>query len=175
LLPGPSGNLQRFNEAEGVYAMNRFHVHLHVTDLEQSIQFYSTLFGRAPTRVKPGYAKWMLEDPAVNFALSVGKPAGISHLGLQVETDDDLTEVSARAQAAAGTVLVEKGARCCYATGNKAWAEDPQGVVWETFHTVGDLEEPGSGAEASFKNDVPVVGAGSCGCSTNRQEASCCA
>jgi predicted enzyme related to lactoylglutathione lyase len=145
-------------------AMSRFHVHLHVTDLEQSIRFYSTLFGMTPARTNPGYAKWVLEDPKVNFAISTGEPAGVSHLGFQVETDDELAEASARANAAAGTVLVEKGARCCYATGNKTWAEDPQGVVWETFHTTGELEEAGSGAEETFRDEMPIPGASGCGC-----------
>ena len=155
--------------------MSRFHVHLHVGDLEQSVRFYSTLFGIAPTRVESGYAKWMLEEPKVNFAISTGEPVGISHLGFQVETEAELTEVSSRAQAAAGTVFVEKGARCCYATGNKAWAEDPQGVVWETFHTTGDLQEAGAGAEATFQDNLQIASMAGCGCSTKKPEAACCA
>jgi predicted enzyme related to lactoylglutathione lyase len=159
--------------------MSRFHVHLHVADLEQSIRFYSTLFATAPARVKPGYAKWMLEQPKLNFAISAGSPVGISHLGFEVETDEELTEASGRAQAAAGTVLVEKGARCCYATGNKSWAEDPQGVVWETFHTTGDLDEAGTGAEVTFQDDMQVENLSGCGCSTKNPAAAgasvCCA
>ena len=158
--------------------MSRFHVHLHVNDLEQSIRFYSTLFGAMPARVEPGYAKWMLEDPKVNFAISTAQPAGVSHLGFQVETDDELAHVSARAQAAAGTVLVEKGARCCYAKGNKSWAEDPQGVVWETFHTTGVLEEAGTGAEETFRDGLRTGPIAGCGCSTERTAAAasvCCA
>jgi predicted enzyme related to lactoylglutathione lyase len=156
----------------------RFHAHLHVKDLEQSIAFYSTLFGASPARVKPGYAKWMLEDPKVNFAISTGQPIGVSHLGFQVETDEELSKVSARANEAAGTVLVEKGARCCYATGNKTWSEDPQGVVWETFHTTGELDEPGAGAAETFRDDFKIANAGACGCSTQRTPAAssiCCA
>jgi len=155
--------------------MSRFHVHLHVRDIQQSVQFYSTLFGISPTRIKSGYAKWMLEEPKVNFAISTGVPVGISHLGFQVETEDELAVVSSRAQAAAGTVFVEKGARCCYATGNKAWAEDPQGVVWETFHTTGDLEEAGAGAEATFQDNLQIADVAGCGCSTKQPEAVCCA
>ncbi len=158
--------------------MSRFHVHLHVQDIEHSIRFYSTLFGTAPSRVKPGYAKWMLEDPKVNFAISNGQPVGVSHLGFQVETDGELEDASARANAAAGTVLVEKGARCCYATGNKTWAEDPQGVVWETFHTTGELEEAGSGAEETYRDEVSISDVGGCGCSAERVVAAssaCCA
>jgi predicted enzyme related to lactoylglutathione lyase len=155
----------------------RFHAHLHVTDLEQSITFYSTLFGVSPTRTKPGYAKWMLEDPKVNFAISTGQPAGVSHLGFQVETDEELTTVTSRANEAAGTVLVEKGARCCYATGNKTWAEDPQGVVWETFHTTGELDEAGAGADETFRDELRIANASGCGCSTQKTPATtsaCC-
>jgi predicted enzyme related to lactoylglutathione lyase len=157
--------------------VSRFHVHLHVKDLDHSIRFYSTLFATSPTRVKPGYAKWMLDEPKVNFAISTGQPAGVSHLGLQVDTDEELKEVTARANAAAGSVLVEKGARCCYATGNKSWAEDPQGVVWETFHTTGDLEEAGTGADETYRDELAISPSGSCGCSTQSEAESasaCC-
>jgi len=158
--------------------MSRFHVHLHVNDVEQSIRFYSALFGTTPARVEAGYAKWMLEDPKVNFAISSGQPAGVGHLGFQVESDDELARVSARANAAAGTVLVEKGARCCYAIGNKTWAEDPQGVVWETFHTTGELDESGTGADETFRDEVQIANVSGCGCSTQRTPAEisvCCA
>jgi len=138
--------------------MSRLHVHLHVRDLAQSIRFYETLFGAAPTRREPGYAKWQLEDPKVNFAISESHgDTGIGHLGIQVDSDDELAAVSVRAQAAAGAILVERGARCCYATGDKAWAEDPQGVRWETFHTTGVLAEAGQGAAETF-----VSGKGAC-------------
>jgi predicted enzyme related to lactoylglutathione lyase len=158
--------------------MRTFHAHLHVKDLEKSITFYSALFGANPTRVKPGYAKWMLEDPRVNFAISSGQPVGLSHLGFQVETDEELVEASARANEAAGTVLVEKGARCCYATGNKTWAEDPQGVIWETFHTTGELDEAGTGADEAFRDEVQIANVSGCGCSNQRTPAAasaCCA
>jgi catechol 2,3-dioxygenase-like lactoylglutathione lyase family enzyme len=158
--------------------MSRLHVHLHVGDLAQTIRFYSTLFGAAPTRVEDGYAKWMLEDPRVNFAVSTGGPQGVSHLGIQVESEDELAATSARARQAAGSVLVERGARCCYAAGNKAWAEDPQGITWEVFHTTGALEERGASAEERFVSgaaDLPARGA--CGCTTKQAETSaagCC-
>lgn len=125
--------------------MTRLHVHLHVRDLDQSVRFYATLFGAAPTRREPGYAKWQLDDPSVNFAISEGGEAGLSHLGIQADDDEELAAVSARAQQAAGEVLVEHGANCCYATGDKAWAVDPQGVRWETFHTTGHLDTFGDG------------------------------
>jgi len=143
--------------------MSRLHVHLHVRDLEQSLKFYSTLFGTPPTRKERGYAKWTLDDPKVNFAISTGGAAGLSHLGIQVETDSDLEKFSVRAREAAGALLVERGARCCYATGNKAWATDPQGIQWETFHTTADLDEAGSGADAVFSDGNPADAEG-CGC-----------
>ena len=106
--------------------MSRFHVHLHVRDLEQSVRFSIPPAGTAPTRVELGYAKWMLEEPKVNFAVSTGEPVGISHLGFQVETEDELTEVSSRAQAAAGTVLVEKGAAVATPQGTRRGPKIPR-------------------------------------------------
>jgi catechol 2,3-dioxygenase-like lactoylglutathione lyase family enzyme len=159
--------------------MSRFHVHLHVRNLEQSVKFYSTMFGAVPARVEEGYAKWMLEDPKVNFAISVGGREGVSHLGIQVDSEIELAERSARASSATdGVALVEQGARCCYATGNKTWTKDPQGVQWETFHTTGQLEEPGEGAAATFIDGVKSEELSGCGCtSTSRNVAStaCCA
>jgi predicted enzyme related to lactoylglutathione lyase len=158
--------------------MSRFHVHLHVQDLARSVRFYSTLFGTPPSREKPGYAKWMLEEPKVNFAISTGQPVGVSHLGFQVDTDAALEDASSRANAAAGTVLVEKAARCCYATGNKTWVEDPQGVVWETFHTTGELDEAGTGAEETYRDQISVPNVSGCGCTTETKAeaaSTCCA
>ena len=126
--------------------MNRLHVHLHVHDIAQSVRFYSTLFGSQPTKREVDYAKWMLDDPRVNFAISTGSEAGLSHLGIQAEDDAALVVATARAKSAAGSVFEEKGANCCYAVGDKAWATDPQGVRWETFHTTGDLTVYGVGA-----------------------------
>lgn len=128
--------------------MNRLHVHLNVRDLAQSVRFYSALFGTEPTKLESDYAKWMLEDPRVNFAISArGSEAGLDHLGIQVESDAELGTVTDRAKAAAGQVLVEEGASCCYARSDKSWAEDPQGVRWETFFTKGDLTSFGIGAD----------------------------
>ncbi|MBU6477062.1 MAG: VOC family protein [Xanthomonadaceae bacterium] len=119
--------------------MKRFHVHVNVTDLETSIGFYSTLFGGAPSVRKPDYAKWMLDDPRVNFAISQrDRAAGIDHLGLQADETEELAEISQRLVAADAVALAEKGATCCYARSDKFWAEDPQGVRWETFHTHGE-------------------------------------
>lgn len=148
--------------------MNRLHVHLHVRDVAESVRFYSALFGAEPTRLENDYAKWMLDDPRVNFAISArGGEVGLSHLGIQVESDDALAEISARAKNAAGQVLVERGANCCYALGDKAWAEDPQGVRWETFHTKGDLTTYGVGADETRIDAVkPIekpISTGCCG------------
>jgi catechol 2,3-dioxygenase-like lactoylglutathione lyase family enzyme len=126
--------------------MNRLHVHLHVNDIAQSVRFYSALFGAEPTKREGDYAKWMLDDPRVNFAISTGGEAGLSHLGIQVEDTAALASATARAKSAAGSVIEEKAANCCYAVSDKAWATDPQGVRWETFHTTGDLAVYGVGA-----------------------------
>jgi lactoylglutathione lyase len=120
--------------------MKRFHVHLHVADLEQSVGFYSRLFATQPARQEPDYAKWMLEDPPVNFAISTrGQGTGIDHLGIQVDNDADLAELKARAATAAGPVLDEGETSCCYARSEKHWTTDPQGVAWEHFHTLGNI------------------------------------
>jgi catechol 2,3-dioxygenase-like lactoylglutathione lyase family enzyme len=119
--------------------MKRLHVHVAVDDLERSIGFYSTLFAAAPAVVKPDYAKWMLEDPRVNFAISArGRAAGVDHLGIQVENEHELTEVYDRLKRAEAPVLEVGATTCCYAKSEKSWVIDPQGVAWETFHTTGD-------------------------------------
>ena len=128
--------------------MKRMHVHVGVNDLAESVHFYSTLFGGQPTVLKDDYAKWMLEDPRVNFAISSGKHAdkGIEHLGIQVESEAELAEVYTRLQAADRPVLDEGATACCYAKSTKSWITDPQGVVWETFHTTGEATNYGSEA-----------------------------
>jgi len=119
--------------------MKRLHVHVSVDDLDQSIRFYNALFGAEPTVAKPDYAKWMLEDPRVNFAISTrGRQPGLDHLGIQVETADELTEVYGRLRQAEGPVLEEGETTCCYAKSEKAWTSDPQGLLWETFLTTGE-------------------------------------
>ncbi len=129
--------------------MKRFHVHLHVADVEKSVTFYTALFGAAPTKHKPDYAKWMLDEPAVNFAISkVEDHVGLSHLGFQVDDETALTDVSERAREASGDLLIERRVHCGYARGNKSWANDPQGIRWENFHTYdSDLPTFGCGAE----------------------------
>jgi catechol 2,3-dioxygenase-like lactoylglutathione lyase family enzyme len=119
--------------------MKRLHVHVGVTDLDRSIGFYSNLFAAEPTVRKGDYAKWMLEDPRVNFAISTRSDGGgIRHLGIQVENNEELQDVYGRLKAADAPVLEEGATTCCYAKSEKSWIADPQGVVWETFHTTGE-------------------------------------
>lgn len=137
--------------------MKRFHVHAPVEDLQASIAFYSKMFGAEPTRVESDYAKWMLEDPRLNFAISTrgGKP-GIDHLGLQTDTEEELTELKARAQAADMALLDEGETTCCYARSDKHWVTDPQGIAWEHFHTLGNIP--------MFSEKAAPVGEGSACC-----------
>lgn len=129
--------------------MKRMHVHVSVNDLAESIRFYSTLFAAEPAITKPDYAKWMLEDPRVNFAISTGASDthGIEHLGIQVENDTELAEVYGRLEAADRPVLAEGATVCCYAKSEKSWIADPQGVVWETFYTSGEAVNYGINPE----------------------------
>ena len=117
--------------------MKRFHVHLHVEDLAASIGFYSKLFNANPARVEPDYAKWMLDDPAVNFAISTrGAKPGIDHLGIQTDNAEDLAAMEHQAEKAGMTLLDAGETTCCYARSNKHWVTDPQGIAWEAFHTL---------------------------------------
>ncbi|WP_374438126.1 ArsI/CadI family heavy metal resistance metalloenzyme [Inhella sp.] len=127
--------------------MKRFHVHAHVQDLQASIAFYAKLFGAAPTRVEADYAKWMLDDPRINFAISTrgGKP-GVDHLGIQTDNAEELAELRERARAAELATADEGLTSCCYARSEKHWIEDPQGIAWEHFHTLADIPVFGQGA-----------------------------
>jgi catechol 2,3-dioxygenase-like lactoylglutathione lyase family enzyme len=119
--------------------MKRLHVHVAVEDLDASIRFYSQLFAAEPAVRKPDYAKWMLEDPRVNFAISHrGAPPGVQHLGIQVENRAELEEVYGRLRGAERPVIEEGETTCCYAQSEKSWIDDPQGVPWETFLTTGE-------------------------------------
>lgn len=159
--------------------MKRFHVHAHVEDLSASIAFYSKLFAAEPTRVESDYAKWMIEDPRINFAISTrGGNPGVDHLGLQTDTEDELTELKARARAADLALLDEGETTCCYARGVKHWVTDPQGIAWEHFHT---LESIATFSNASAK--VPTAASACCGTATSsgkavavpaKQTSSCC-
>ena len=120
--------------------MKRFHVHLHVSDLAASLAFYNKLFAAEPARVEADYAKWMLTDPPVNFAISTrGAQPGLDHLGIQVDNADDLATLKTQAQAADMALLDEGETTCCYARSDKYWVTDPQGVAWEQFHTLGNI------------------------------------
>ena len=136
--------------------MKRFHVHLSVPDLGASIGFYSRLFGAEPVVVKPDYAKWMLDDPRVNFAISQRgrNGTGLDHMGLQADSEDELAGIRVQFEAAdARSTVAETNAHCCYAVSNKHWVEDPQGIRWEGFHTLDDIprhgDAPESGARAA--------------------------
>jgi catechol 2,3-dioxygenase-like lactoylglutathione lyase family enzyme len=127
--------------------MKRLHVHVAVDSLDRSIGFYSTLFAAKPSVVKDDYAKWMLDDPKVNFAISErGRSGGIDHLGIQVESDDELRELAGRLQDAGEKTHDEEAVTCCYARGNKSWVNDPSGVRWETFFTFGEATTYGADA-----------------------------
>jgi predicted enzyme related to lactoylglutathione lyase len=126
--------------------MKRLHVHVAVNDLQHSIGFYSALFAAEPTVTKPDYAKWMLDDPRVNFAISTrGRQAGLDHLGIQVENKDELREIYGRLQKAGGNVIDQGQTSCCYAKSEKSWIDDPAGISWETFLTSGESTNYGDG------------------------------
>jgi catechol 2,3-dioxygenase-like lactoylglutathione lyase family enzyme len=120
--------------------MKRFHVHIAVEDLDANIRFYSQVFGASPTVHKPDYAKWMIDDPRINFAISKqGLKSGVDHLGVQVDSDSELEELRKQIAQAQIPALDQPGAECCYARGDKYWITDPQGVAWETFHTLDSI------------------------------------
>src|SRR5262249_51125749 len=126
--------------------MKRMHVHVGVEDLDRAIGFYSVLFATPPTVVKPDYAKWMLDDPRVNFAISTrGKRPGLDHLGIQVASRDELQEVYARMRNADANVIDQGQSSCCYAKSEKSWINDPAGISWETFFTTGENVHYGDG------------------------------
>lgn len=154
--------------------MKRLHVHVGVDDLAQSIRFYSTLFATGPTVVKDDYAKWMLEDPRVNFAISThgGKTAGISHLGIQVEDEIELAEVYHRLSRAERPIIEAKNATCCYHKSDKQWIADPQGVPWETFLTYGESTVYGEGSLGKLRE---VNEAAACCGPAPAEATACCA
>jgi hypothetical protein len=126
--------------------MKRLHVHVAVDDLQRSIGFYSALFAAQPSVTKSDYAKWMLDDPRVNFAISTrGRQAGLDHLGIQVEDKDELREIYARLHKAGGNVIEQGQTSCCYAKSEKSWIDDPAGISWETFLTSGESTDYGDG------------------------------
>lgn len=121
--------------------MKRFHVHVAVDDLDANVRFYSTIFGTGPTVLKPDYAKWMVEDPRINFAISRrGVKAGVDHLGFQVDSDEELKTLREQVGAAEIAAFDQPEAECCYARSDKYWTTDPQGIAWETYRTLGEAE-----------------------------------
>ena len=156
--------------------MKRFHVHVSVGNLDDSVRFYSTLFASPPAVQKPDYAKWMLEDPRINFAIStLRQPVGVNHLGIQVDGDDELHGMHATLQKADAKLVEEKNQACCYARSDKYWVTDPTGIAWETFHTLGSV--PVYGEDTPVFNHgsstVPVVSA-CCETVKPRTDGPCC-
>jgi catechol 2,3-dioxygenase-like lactoylglutathione lyase family enzyme len=157
--------------------MKRFHLHVGVADLDASIAFYSSLFGAAPSVIKADYAKWMIEDPRINFAISMRQdaPKGIEHVGLQVDDKSELAEVYDRLRQADRPVLEEGETTCCYAQSEKSWIADPDGVIWEAFHTHAESTTYGGSPDL-----IQLAGGTSClpetDCSTGAApaQASCC-
>jgi extradiol dioxygenase family protein len=150
--------------------MKRFHVHAHVEDLQASIAFYSKMFASEPARIETDYAKWMLDDPRINFAISTGgSKVGVDHLGIQTDTEEELIALKKQAEAADMTLLSVGEVSCCYAESDKYWLTDPQGIAWEQFHTLRDIpvfsqakaqpavsEGGGCCAGATTKTAVPI-------------------
>jgi catechol 2,3-dioxygenase-like lactoylglutathione lyase family enzyme len=130
--------------------MKRFHLHMAVEDIEKNVRFYSTLFGAEPAVRKPDYAKWMLEDPRVNFAISKrGAKPGLDHVGIQVDNDVELEDIRSRLARADQAMLEQRGTSCCYAKSDKYWVQDPQGIPWEAYHTLAEVPVFGDGALAA--------------------------
>ena len=156
--------------------MKRLHVHVAVNDIPQSIGFYSALFAAQPAVVKTDYAKWMLDDPRVNFAISTrGREPGLDHLGIQVENIDELHEVYARLRLAGGNVIEQGETACCYAKSEKSWIDDPAGIAWETFHTTGESTVYGDGSgenQARIAHEKP--GGACCAPQPAAKASACC-
>jgi catechol 2,3-dioxygenase-like lactoylglutathione lyase family enzyme len=151
--------------------MKRLHLHVSVPDLAQSIQFYETLFGAAPSVVKDDYAKWMLDDPRVNFAISEReRAAGVDHVGIQVDSAEELRELATRLKAAGNVTHDQEATACCYARSDKSWVNDPAGVRWETFYTFGEA--------TSYGEDEPMTASApasvSACCAPSPQASACC-
>jgi catechol 2,3-dioxygenase-like lactoylglutathione lyase family enzyme len=145
----------------------RFHVHMHVDDLDRNVGFYSKLFGAQPARRETDYAKWMLDDPPVNFAISTwGAKAGIDHLGIQTDDADELTALRDRAQAADLAMKVEQQVSCCYARSDKHWITDPQGIAWEHFHTLENVP--------TFSPQAKPAAPACCPARAKNPQAACC-
>lgn len=147
--------------------MKRLHLHVSVPEMESAIAFYSTMFNAAPSVVKDDYAKWMLDDPFVNLAISSrARSAGVDHVGIQVDSPDELGELATRLKAAGETIFDQEATTCCYAKSDKSWVTDPAGVRWETFYTHGDA--------TSYGEDVIPDNTGACCAPTAAPKQACC-
>ena len=158
--------------------MKRFHLHLSVNDLDESILFYSTLFAAEPTIREADYAKWMLDDPRLNFAISMrGRSIGVDHVGVQVDTDEELRGMHAQLEAADRRLVQEDEQPCCYARSDKYWITDPSGIAWETFHTLGNI--PIYGVDRAAPNRAESTAARCCSPAANAEPqakaSNCCA
>jgi catechol 2,3-dioxygenase-like lactoylglutathione lyase family enzyme len=155
--------------------MKRLHVHVAVNDIKQSIGFYSALFAAQPAVVKTDYAKWMLDDPRVNFAISTrGREAGLDHLGIQVENAGELKEVYARLREAGGNIVEQGETACCYAKSEKSWIDDPAGIAWETFLTTGESITYGDGTGENTARVAHEKQTGACSIPQPAPKASAC-
>lgn len=153
--------------------MKRFHVHLHVDDLEASMAFYSRLFAAEPTRVEADYAKWMLDDPRINFAISTrGHKPGLDHLGFQTDSAEELVAMKAAAQGAEMVLLDEGTTTCCYAKSEKHWIIDPSGVPWEHFRTLGDI--PVFNEREALEGNVCCTPPSGVSCGESNAKSGCC-
>ncbi|HQZ05381.1 MAG TPA: ArsI/CadI family heavy metal resistance metalloenzyme [Burkholderiaceae bacterium] len=154
--------------------MKRFHVHVHVDDLAKSIGFYSKLFAAEPARVEVDYAKWMLDDPRVNFAISTrGDKPGLDHMGFQVDDASELANLKARAKSADMALLDEGATTCCYARSEKHWVTDPQGIAWEHFHTLGNIPVFNESSKAT-ESGACCAPAAEAPASASTAKAACC-
>jgi catechol 2,3-dioxygenase-like lactoylglutathione lyase family enzyme len=150
--------------------MKRFHIHVSVENLDESIRFYSTLFSLQPTVLRSDYAKWMLEDPCINFAISAHRQRlGVNHLGIQVDSDEELRGMHDQLRQADARLIQENEQPCCYAKADKYWVTDPTGIAWETFHTLGNIPVYGEDT-AVFGHGESVIALQS----RPRTDKSCC-
>lgn len=156
--------------------MKRMHLHVSVPDLAQSMQFYETLFGAPPTVVKDDYAKWQLDDPLVNFAISArGAAVGVDHIGIQTETAEELAALAGRLKAAGAETFDQTATACCYARSDKSWVKDPAGVRWETFYTFGEATTYGEDPELLAAAPAADVSATACcGAAPKTEAPACC-
>lgn len=163
--------------------MKRFHVHVAVKDLQESIRFYAAIFGSSPSVEQKDYAKWMIEDPRINFAISThGHHAGVNHLGIQVESNEDLAAMRSQLEAADASLVEQVGTACCYARSDKYWITDPAGIAWETFHSLGTVpvfgeDSPSDKKEACcipLKPDVQAENSACCVPNTKVTSSGCC-